>query len=45
MQQMHLATEAVASQPKEEYKVRKIKTYLRHGLDLQKRSGMLPVQL
>lgn len=40
---MHLAIEAVARRPREEYKVRKTETYLRYGLDLQKRSGVLPV--
>lgn len=45
MQQIHLAIEAVAGQPREEYEVRKIETQLRHGLDLQKRSGVLLMQL
>lgn len=31
----------MAGQPREVYKARKNKTYLRHGLGLQKRSGVL----
>jgi len=31
----------VAGQPSEEYKARKSKTYLRHGLGLEKRSEVL----